>query len=52
MKKSLIVLPELSLGINPDLIKCMKQIALLLLINIEHYTLFENGAILTPASRY
>ena len=46
MKKCLIVHPELSLETNnPDSIKWMNQIPLLLLIKIEHYILFVNGAI-------
>jgi len=46
MKESLIVHPELSLGINnPDWIKLMKQIPLIFRINIKHSILFTNYVI-------
>ena len=53
VKESLIVHPELLLWINnPDWIKWTYQIPLKLLINIEHYILFANGAVWTCAFRY
>lgn len=46
IKESLIVYPELLLGINHlDWSKLMKQIPLIFRINIEHYILFTNYAI-------